>query len=152
MPTLQKQKSPVAKAKKKTAKSAAKGGKKVTTKNNEVGIKREEINLICTHCNKTFTTEAGLLYHMGKMFLVCLCFWYDVMMCTLPHNLCVYSPFSIHIYTSTYYTEKKVCQKTKDDKEFPCPHCNKVFTTEKRLSNHIGKPLLCLFVNVCLIS
>ena len=67
MPTLQKQKSPVvAKAKKKTAKSAAKGGsKKVTTKNNEVGIKQEEINLTCTHCNKTFTTEAGLLYHMG---------------------------------------------------------------------------------------
>ena len=61
MPTLQKQKSPVAKGKKKTTKSeSAKGGKKATD------IKEEEINLTCTHCNKTFTTEAGLLYHMGK--------------------------------------------------------------------------------------
>ena len=48
--------------------------------------------------------------------------------------------FYIYIsYLISTYIEKKVCQKTKDDKEFPCPHCNKVFTTEKRLSNHIGK-------------
>ena len=95
MPTLQKQKSPP-KAKKKTA---AKGGKK-STKNNEkvVDIKEEEINLTCTHCNKTFTTEAGLLYHMGKscyVFFVCMeC--YEVQPC-LPH-IHVYSPFPIHIY------------------------------------------------------
>jgi len=25
----------------------------------------------CSHCNKTFTTEAGLLYHLGKSFCVC---------------------------------------------------------------------------------
>jgi len=53
----------------------------------------------------------------------------------------------------TYNTEKKVCQKTKDDKEFPCPHCNKVFTTEKRLSNHIGKLFLsCKVCGVTTIS
>jgi len=70
MPTLQKQKSPpAAKGKKKTAKpkTASKGSKK-GTKNEKVNdIKEEEINLTCTHCNKTFTTEAGLLYHMGKL-------------------------------------------------------------------------------------
>ena len=72
MPTLQKQKSPVAaaKSKKKTAtksKPAAKGGKKGTKSDVEI-----EINLTCTHCNKTFTTEAGLLYHMGKKVLFVL--------------------------------------------------------------------------------
>ena len=70
MPTLQKQKSPpAAKGKKKTAKpkTASKGSKKGSKNNDQVDIKEEEeINLTCTHCNKTFTTEAGLLYHMGK--------------------------------------------------------------------------------------
>jgi len=78
MPTLQKQKSPAAKAKKKTtkSKSAAKGSKKSTK--SDVEIKQEEINLTCTHCNKTFTTEAGLLYHMGKSSYLFVLF--DVML------------------------------------------------------------------------
>jgi len=114
MPTLQKQKSPAAaKAKKKAAKSksAAKGGKE-GTKNNEkvINIKEEEINLTCTHCNKTFTTEAGLLYHMGK-FVFFFHVWMGVIDVFMTVHTLIYTKlfFSIQytLYTSILLIQQK---------------------------------------------
>ena len=52
----------------------------------------------------------------------------------------MYSCSPFHLMIMNCISEKKVCQKATDGgKELACPNCDKLFTTEKRLANHVGK-------------
>ena len=132
MPSLKRQRD----SQKKTTKKSAKKEKEKVIKEDD-----EEDSLACPNCKKTFSSDIGLEYHIGKYLLcVCLLKWRFAMSRAMNW---IHPSFNTHIKISSdhilyqYISEKKVCQK--EDIEYKCSHCDKVFTTEKRLANHVGK-------------